>query len=67
MENVARKFIFKTFAELAKSLVKCDYLLKHRPEVLKEELGNPRYRIIYDENDKIIGRNDIILKILSCL
>jgi glycosyltransferase involved in cell wall biosynthesis len=48
------------FAELAKSLVRCNYLLKNCPEVLKEELENPRYRILYDENGKIIGRNDIV-------
>ncbi|MEM3551307.1 MAG: glycosyltransferase family 2 protein [Candidatus Bathyarchaeia archaeon] len=50
------------FAELAKNLVKCDYLLKNCPEVLKDELANPRYKIIYNENGKIIGRNDIVLK-----
>ncbi|MDW8022448.1 MAG: hypothetical protein RMJ15_01695 [Nitrososphaerota archaeon] len=47
------------FAELAKNLVKCDYLLKNCPEVLRDELANPRYKIIYDENGKIVGRNDI--------
>ncbi|MEM2294507.1 MAG: hypothetical protein QXX41_14645 [Nitrososphaerota archaeon] len=51
-----------TFVELAKSLMKCNYLLKNCPEVLRDELANPRYKIIYDENGKIIGRNDISLE-----
>ncbi|MGQ9507618.1 MAG: hypothetical protein ACUVTB_07195 [Candidatus Bathycorpusculaceae bacterium] len=50
------------FAELAKNLVKCDYLLKNCPKVLRDELANPRYKILYDENGKIISRNDISLK-----
>ncbi|MEM3617010.1 MAG: hypothetical protein QXJ31_03760 [Candidatus Bathyarchaeia archaeon] len=49
------------FAELAKNLVKCDYLLKNCPEVLKHELANPRYKIFYGKNNEIIGRNDIDL------
>jgi len=48
------------FAELAKSLKKCNYLLRNCPEILREEMENPRYKILYDENGKIIGRNDII-------
>jgi hypothetical protein len=47
------------FAELAKSLKKCNYLLRNCPEILREEMENPRYKILYDENGKIIGRNDI--------
>jgi len=46
------------FEELSTKLIKCDYLLKDCPEVLKDEIRNPRYRILY-RNGKIVGRNDI--------
>jgi len=50
---------FPTLQEYVKSkLIKCDYLLKDCPEVLKDEIKKPRYRILY-RNGKIIGRNDI--------
>lgn len=49
----------KVFAELASSLIKCDYLKENCPEVLRDEIKAPRYKILYDENGRIIGRNDI--------
>jgi len=54
--------IKKAFAELADRLVMCDYLLKNCPEVLRDEVKNPRYKILYNEDGRIIGRNDITLK-----
>ena len=51
--------IKRAFMELASRRIKCDYLLKYCPEALKEEIREPRYKILYDENGRIIGRNDI--------
>jgi glycosyltransferase involved in cell wall biosynthesis len=47
--------------ELCKKLIPYDkQKYGDYPDVLKDELSNPRYLIIYDENGKIIGRNDIL-------
>jgi len=51
--------IKRAFMELASRLTKFEYLLKYCPEELKEEIKEPRYKILYDEDGRIIGRNDI--------
>ena len=51
--------IKRVFAELASNLIKCDYLKENCPEVLRDEIKAPRYKILYDESGRIMGRNDI--------
>jgi hypothetical protein len=50
--------IKKICGEHFAKLVKCDYLLKDCPDVLRNELKRPRYKILYSDG-KIVGRSDI--------
>jgi len=50
--------IKKVFEESASRLIRCDYLLRDCPEMLKDEIKKPRYQILY-RNGQIVGRNDI--------
>lgn len=48
--NSEEEGIKKAFAELASNLIKCDYLKENCPEVLRDEIKAPRYKIIYRFN-----------------